>query len=84
MEAAVFGKVVFYGPHMEDFHDAKALLEAFGAGIPVVNPEMLAEKTLWFLRHPDALRTCGARAREAVVRNQNASERHAKVIAGLM
>ena len=84
LEAAVWGKVVFYGPSMEDFLDAKALLEEVGAGIPVASPEMLAEKALWFLNHPDALKTSGERAREAVLRNHNASENHARVIAELI
>jgi 3-deoxy-D-manno-octulosonic-acid transferase len=84
LEAAVWGKAIFYGPSMEDFLDAKALLEDVGAGIPVSSPEMLAEKAIWFLRHPDALKICGARAREAVIRNQNAAEKHAEVIAGLV
>ena len=83
MEAAVWGKVVFYGPSMEDFLDAKAMLEEVGAGVPVSSPEMLAEKAIWFLKRPDALKTYGARAREAVIRNQNAAEKHARVIAGL-
>ena len=83
LEAAVWGKAVLYGPSMEDFLDAKALLEDVGAGIPVLSPEMLAEKAIWFFRHPDALKTCGAQAREAVIRNRNAAEKHAKVIAGL-
>lgn len=84
LEAAVWGKAVLYGPSMEDFLDAKALLEDVGAGIAISTPEMLAEKAIWFLRHPDALKTCGARAREAVIRNQNAAEKHARVIAGLV
>jgi 3-deoxy-D-manno-octulosonic-acid transferase len=84
LEAAVWGKAVLYGPSMEDFLDAKALLEDVGAGIPVSSPEMLAEKAIWFLRNPDALKTCGTRAREAVIRNQNAAEKHARVIAGLV
>jgi len=84
LEAAVWGKAVFYGPSMEDFLDAKAVLEEVGAGIPISSPEMLAEKAIWFLGHPDALKTCGARAREAVRRNQNAAKKHAKVIAGLL
>lgn len=83
LEPAVWGKVVLYGPSMEDFLDAKALLEEVGAGIPVSGPEMLAERAIWFLRHPDDLETCGARAREAVIKNQNAAAKHAKVIAGL-
>jgi len=84
LEAAVWGKVVFYGPSMEDFLDAKAMLEEVGAGISVSSPEMLAERAIWFLRHPDALKTCGVRARETVIRNQNAAEKHARVIAGLI
>ena len=35
LEAAAWGKVVFYGPHMEDFRDERALLEEAGAGIAV-------------------------------------------------
>jgi 3-deoxy-D-manno-octulosonic-acid transferase len=84
LEAAAWGKVVFYGPSMEDFLDARALLEEVGAGVPVSSPEMLAEKAIWFLSHPDALKTNGARAREVVIRNQKAAERHAKVIASLL
>ena len=84
LEAAVWGKVVFYGPSMEDFLDAKALLEEVGAGIPVSSPEMLTEKVLWFLNHPGALKTSGERARASVMRNQNAAEKHARVLAKLI
>jgi len=84
LEAAIWGKAVFYGPSMEDFLDAKALLEEVGAGITVSSPDMLAEKALWFLSHPDVMKTFGRKAKEAVMNNQNASERHANVIAGLV
>jgi len=83
LEAAVWGKVIFYGPSMEDFLDAKAMLEEVGAGISVSNPEMLAEKVIWFLRHPDILKSQSDQAREAVMRSQNAADKHASVIAGL-
>ncbi|MEE8299683.1 MAG: 3-deoxy-D-manno-octulosonic acid transferase [Desulfatiglandales bacterium] len=84
LEPAVWGKTVFYGPSMENFLDAKTLLEEAGAGISVSSPEMLAERAIWFLRHPDALKTYGARAKQAVIKNQHAAEKHAKVIAGLV
>ncbi|MBW1739987.1 MAG: 3-deoxy-D-manno-octulosonic acid transferase [Deltaproteobacteria bacterium] len=84
LEAAVWGKVVFYGPSMEDFLDAKALLEEVGAGVPIASSEMLAEKAIWFLEHPDALKRYGDQAREAVIRNQGASEKHARVIGRLV
>jgi 3-deoxy-D-manno-octulosonic-acid transferase len=84
LEAAVWGKVVFYGPSMEDFLDAKTILEEVSAGIPVSSPEMLAEKMIWFLRHPETLISYGGRAREAVIGNQKAADKHASVIAGLV
>ncbi len=84
LEAAVWGKVVFYGPSMEDFMDAKELLEKVGAGIPVSSPEILAEKAIWFLSHPQDLKRCGARARDAVMRNHHAAEKHARVIQQLV
>ena len=84
LEAAAWRKVVFYGPSMENFLDAKALLEGAEAGVPVSDSNMLADKVIWFLRHPEALQQYGERAREAVLRNQNAAERHAQVIANLI
>jgi 3-deoxy-D-manno-octulosonic-acid transferase len=84
LEAAVWGKVVLYGPSMEDFLDAKALLENEGAGIEVSTADSFAEKAIWLLKHPDLARSRGERGRAAVLRNQGAGRRHAKVIARLL
>ena len=84
LEPAIWGKVVFYGPSMEDFLDAKALLEGAQAAVPVSGPQMLAEKALWFSGHPEAMREYGDRAREAALKNQGAAERHARVIENLL
>ena len=84
LEPAVWGKTVFYGPSMENFGDATALLEAVGAGIRVSNPEILALKTIWFFGHPKELASAGARAREAVLRKQGAAEKHAQAIKRLL
>ena len=84
LEAAVWGKVVLYGPSMEDFLDAKTMLEEVGAGISVSNPEMLAEKVIWFFRHPETLKSYGDLAREAIIGNQNAADKHAQVIVDLI
>ncbi|MFC1823578.1 3-deoxy-D-manno-octulosonic acid transferase [Thermodesulfobacteriota bacterium] len=84
LEAAIWGKIVFYGPSMEDFLDAKAMLESVDAGIPVSGPESLAEKAIWFLNHPDELKKRGLRAREALMRHQGAAGKHAGVIAQLL
>jgi len=83
LEPAVWGKPVLYGPSMEDFLDAKDLLESSRASIPVSTPEELGEKILWLLGHPEEARGYGERAREAVLRNRGSASKHAQVIAGL-
>lgn len=80
LEPAAWGKAVFYGPSMENFMDAKSLLEANKAGLPISSPEMLAEKAVWFLGHPEELKTYGERGRAAVLKNKGAGEKHARVI----
>jgi 3-deoxy-D-manno-octulosonic-acid transferase len=84
LEAAVWGKMVFYGPHMEDFLDAKALLEKTGAGIEVKNGGVFAEKAIWLLNHPESSGRLGRKAREALLMNHGAAEKHAGVITRLL
>jgi len=84
LEPAVWGKAVLYGPYMDNFMDAKGLLEEAEAGISVTGPEMLAQEAIRLLKSPEALRSCGARAREAVLGCRFAAEKHASVLAGLV
>lgn len=80
LEAAIWGKVVFYGPYMDDFLDAKFLLESVEAGIVVDNEEILVQKAIWYLDNPEILKKIGDRAKAAVLMNRNAAERHAEAI----
>jgi 3-deoxy-D-manno-octulosonic-acid transferase len=84
LEAAAWGKPVFYGPFMEDFKDATALLEGMNAGIQVSDSASFSKKAIWFLEHPEALKDFGKKARHAAERNQGAAEKHAKVVARLL
>lgn len=84
LEPAIWGKMVFYGPSMQDFLDARLLLERVGAGVLVTSPEMLAEKALWFLDHPEELKARGRQAREEILINIGAGERHARTVKGLV
>lgn len=84
LEPAIWGKMVFYGPSMEDFAEAKKLLEQEGAGVEVKSAEAFVDKALFFLNHQEELLEGGRRAREAVLRIQGASQRHAEVIARLI
>ena len=80
LEPAAWGKVVLYGPSMEDFRDEKALLEEAGAGIPVKNGPELAEKILALLRDPDAMAGRGLNAGRVVAANRGAAKRYAALI----
>lgn len=84
LEPAAWGKAVLYGPSMEDFLDARDLLERAGASVPVSTPGELGKKILWLLGHPEESMGFGDRAREAVLKNQGAAEKHARAIERLL
>ncbi|MDY6878911.1 MAG: glycosyltransferase N-terminal domain-containing protein [Desulfatiglans sp.] len=80
LEAAIWGKPVFYGPSMEDFREAKEVLESFGAGMEISDPKALAEKAGRFFAHPDETLRIGRLARKAALKNQGAAKNQAKAI----
>ncbi len=84
LEPAAWGKVVFYGPSMEDFLDARELLEKAGAGIPLKNLEELMEKGLNLLSHPQELKKRGEAGREAVMSSGGAGRRNAELVRKLL
>ena len=80
LEPAVWGKPILYGPHMEDFLDAKEMLESAGGSMRVSDPQELAEVFLDLLDHPKKADTLGHNARETAFQTQAAAHRHADVI----
>lgn len=55
LEAAAWGKVIFYGPSMEDFSEERALLEEAGCGVTIKNEKQLLQGILQALKHPEEL-----------------------------
>ncbi len=84
LEPAAWGKVVLYGPSMEDFADARRLLESAGAGIPVRNGEEIAAQSLRLLDDPQDLETRGNAGREALAASCGASERNMHLVRRLI
>ncbi len=80
LEAAVWAKPVLYGPSMEDFLDAKQLLDETGGGIQIGDGRELAEKVLFYLNHPQQAEFVGKRAQKAVYSHKGAAQKHARVI----
>ena len=84
MEPAAWGKAVLYGPHMDDFLDAKGRLEAGRASIPVANEKDLGKKVAWLFSDGNVREAYGDRARKVVHDNSRTAERHAGVIEELL
>jgi 3-deoxy-D-manno-octulosonic-acid transferase len=79
LEAAAWGKVVFYGPSMEHFLDSKELLEEIGAGIEIRDADDLVKKGLELLKDEGRLHALGKAGREAVLAKRGAARRTAEL-----
>jgi 3-deoxy-D-manno-octulosonic-acid transferase len=84
LEPASWGKVVFYGPFMDDFRDERELLEGSGAGITVKSAGELLAGMLRILSNPDDRITRGEKGRQAVAANVGAARRYADLIRSQM
>ena len=83
LEPAGWGRTPIYGPHLENFLWAKAILEEVGAGIMVNDAATLAKAVRHLLDHPDLREDLGRRAQAALTPHQGASRRQAELIADL-
>jgi len=84
LEPAAWGKIVLYGPSMEDFSDARQLLEKTGAGITLKNAEELREKGLDLLSHPGKLKKRGEAGKKAIMSSGGAGKRNAELVKRLL
>jgi 3-deoxy-D-manno-octulosonic-acid transferase len=80
LEAAAWGKVIFYGPSMEDFSQEKALLEEAGCGITISNEEELLRGIIRLLDNPEELKRRGEKGKKVILVNIGASSRYADLI----
>jgi len=84
LEAAVWKKPVLYGHSMEDFAEARDLLETAGAGIAVKDADDLAQNALYLMKNPSFAAAMGEKGHAAILQRAGASERHAKVLVRLL
>ncbi len=80
LEAAAWGKIVFYGPHMDDFREERVLLESAGAGITVRDGGELRDGILQLLADPAAMALRGEAGRRLVAANGGAADCYAEMI----
>jgi 3-deoxy-D-manno-octulosonic-acid transferase len=84
LEPAAWGRAPIYGPHLENFLWAKAILEEVGAGIMVTDADSLAQAVERFLAQPEISAELGRLAQVALIPHQGASRRQAELIASLV
>lgn len=80
MEAAAWGKIIFYGPFMDDFREERALLETVGAGITVHDGDELLTGILKMMADQSAMILRGEAGRRLVAANSGAADRYAEMI----
>jgi 3-deoxy-D-manno-octulosonic-acid transferase len=80
LEAAVWGKPVIYGPSMENFLEAKALLDRVGAGFRVKDKDELIKTATWILENPDESDRLGMLARKGIESNIGSSRKQVDII----
>lgn len=80
MEPALWGKSPLYGPHMNDFSDARTLLESAGAGFTINNDQELIEKICYFHHHQAAYQQSSNRAQTVACAQQGSSFKQAQMI----
>jgi 3-deoxy-D-manno-octulosonic-acid transferase len=83
LEPAVHGKVVLFGPHMENFRDCVSLLVGRG-GIMTRNPTQLLSVVSELLPRVPKLRELGEMARKAVLGTSGATRKNVELILGLL
>jgi len=81
MEAAMWDKVVLYGPDMADFLDGKKLLESVGGGVMVNNSHELLEQLKQFRADPSSYEDLCRRAGTIAKEQQGAGQRQALLVA---
>ncbi|MCX5889359.1 MAG: 3-deoxy-D-manno-octulosonic acid transferase [Deltaproteobacteria bacterium] len=83
LEPAAWGLSPLYGPHLENFRWAQAILEEAGAGLEVSDAASLAAAAANLLQDPERRRELGSKAQAALTPHQGAARRQAELIAEL-
>ncbi len=84
MEAAQFGRPVYFGPSMKDFHDAVEILKPAGAGFQVDNENALTELLLGHMHSKYIYDNACRAAARMVAQHRGAARRQADMVTQLL
>ncbi|MCL2340411.1 MAG: 3-deoxy-D-manno-octulosonic acid transferase, partial [Proteobacteria bacterium] len=80
VEAARWGRAVYFGPHMRDFQDAADLLVQMGGGFQVADGQALAALLLAHADAPEQYALACARAADMAASQRGAVARQAALV----
>ncbi|MBI4962077.1 MAG: 3-deoxy-D-manno-octulosonic acid transferase [Desulfomonile tiedjei] len=84
LEPAAWGKVVMFGPSMEDFRDARDILVRAGAGREVAGTSDLVKKATEVLSNPQEAERLGKKGREEILRQVGSAKKNAELLTRLI
>ncbi len=84
MEPASWGKMVVFGPSMEDFRDARDILVRAGAGIEVKDAKELISQVERILSDPGKAGELGTKGREAILKHAGSAAKNAEILTRLL
>jgi len=84
LEPAAWGKVVLFGPSMEDFREAREILLRTGAGREVSDIDDLVRRIEGALSDPEGTRAAGERGRAEILRYAGGAAANAELLVGLL
>ena len=84
MEAARWGRPVYYGPHMKDFNDAAQLLRDNGGGFQVMDTQGLLGIMRHHHSHPEAYQQACRQAAETAASQRGAVARQVALALGCL
>jgi len=80
LEPAAWGKMVLFGPSMEDFRDARDILVRVGAGIEVKSSDDLALRVERILSDPQKSAELGRKGREEILKHSGSAAKNAEIL----
>lgn len=84
VEAARWGRAVYFGPHMKDFQDAAEMLIAAGGGFQVADSAALARLLLAHVEAPESYTQACGQAAAMAIRQRGAVARQAAMARRLL
>lgn len=84
LEPASWGKIVLFGPSMEDFRDARNVLVNAGAGVEIQDAKGLVSRIEQILSDPKWAEEMGRKGQEEILKHAGSAAKNAEILTGCL